>query len=149
MFLPLSVDLFTEGGSVVLGSSQTSPQSKHHFPAKREATAADDTHPTGILSCYRPQLSCGQGYVFTRVCDSLLTGGFASVHAGLPPPPRGKQIPPLGSSPPPRRHPPGKQPSPPPQKEAPLPEGATPRHAVNERTVRIQLECIRVVFVFA
>ena len=39
---------------------------------------------------YRPQRSCGQGYVFTRVCDSviLLTGGSAPLHAGIyfPPP---------------------------------------------------------------
>ena len=35
------------------------------------ATAADGTHPTGMHSCYRPQRSCGQGYVFTRVCDSV------------------------------------------------------------------------------
>ena len=26
---------------------------------------------------YRPQRSCGQGYVFTRVCDSVHGGGFS------------------------------------------------------------------------
>ena len=47
---------------------------------------------TGIMCCdhcYRPQRSCGQGYVFTRVCDSVHRGGL---QAG---PPR------------PGRHPPG------------------------------------------
>ena len=40
------------------------------------------------LTCYRPQRSCGQGNVFTGVC--LSTGGrvSASVHAGMPDPPR-------------------------------------------------------------
>ena len=38
-------------------------------------------------SCnYRPQRSCGQGNVFTRVCHSVHIGGSASVHAGIPPP---------------------------------------------------------------
>ena len=36
-------------------------------------------HPTGMLSCYRPQRSCGQGYVFTRVCDSVNGGGGGGV----------------------------------------------------------------------
>ena len=45
---------------------------------------------------YLPQRSCGQGYVFTRVCDSVNRGGrSASVHAEIPPPP-----------PPGSRHPP-------------------------------------------
>ena len=35
---------------------------------------------------YRPQRSCGQGYVFTRVCDSVNRGQSASAHAGIPPP---------------------------------------------------------------
>ena len=43
---------------------------------------------------YRPQRSCGQGYVFTRVCDSVNRGGSASVHAGIPPLPPGADTPP-------------------------------------------------------
>ena len=35
---------------------------------------------------YRPQRSCDQGYVFTRVCHSVNRRGSASVHAGIPPP---------------------------------------------------------------
>ena len=27
------------------------------------------------INFYRPQRSCGQGYVFTRVCDSVHRGG--------------------------------------------------------------------------
>ena len=30
---------------------------------------------------YQPQQSCGQGYVFTRVCDSVHRGGVLSQHA--------------------------------------------------------------------
>ena len=30
---------------------------------------------------YRPQRSCGQGYVFTRVCHSVNGGGVLSQHA--------------------------------------------------------------------
>ena len=38
-------------------------------------------HPTGMLSCYRPQRSC-EGYVFTRVCHSVHKGGcVVSKHA--------------------------------------------------------------------
>ena len=55
---------------------------------------------------YRPQRSC-EGYVFTPV--SLSTGGSASVHAGISPPPGGRHrgsasvhagIPPPGQTPP-------------------------------------------------
>ena len=73
--------------------------------------------------CYRPQRSCGQGYVFTRVCDSVHSRG------GLPKCMLGYHTPP-GS-----RHPPGKQ--------APLPllpGSRRPRHTVNERSVRILLK---------
>ena len=37
---------------------------------------------------YRPQRSCGQGNIFTPVCHSVHRGGSASVHVGIPPPPR-------------------------------------------------------------
>ena len=33
-----------------------------------------------------PATKLGQGYVFTRVCDSVHGGGSASVHAGIYPP---------------------------------------------------------------
>ena len=46
-----------------------------------------------------PATKLGQGYVFTRVCDSVHGGGgSASVHAGIPPPrsrPPPEQTPPL------------------------------------------------------
>ena len=78
------------------------------------ATELGGTHPTGMLSCffyiryyYRPQRSFGQGYFFTRVCDSVQGGGAVSVHAGIPLPrqqtpprsresPSGKQTPAYG-----------------------------------------------------
>ena len=39
---------------------------------------------------YRPKRSCGQGYVFTRVRDSVHRGLSVSVHAGIPPPTRSR-----------------------------------------------------------
>ena len=39
--------------------------------------------------CYRPQRSCGQGYVFTGVCDSVHRGGLRRTppwDQGEPPP---------------------------------------------------------------
>ena len=33
-----------------------------------------------------PTMKLGQGYVFTRVCDSVHRGGSASAHAGIHPP---------------------------------------------------------------
>ena len=58
-------------------------------------------------SCYRPQRSCGQGYVFTGVCHSVNAGEgmSASVHAGIPSP--GADTPPPGAD-----TPPGADPSP-------------------------------------
>ena len=138
---------------------------------------------------YRPQRSCGQGYVFTRVCDSVNRGGClrrAPPDKADPPrdqgePPRTRQTPPRdqGETPPgpgrpprpgtrqnppgpgrpprprrtppppdqadppgPRRTPPGTRQTPPDQGEPP--PGRTLQHTVNERPVRILLECILV-----
>ena len=90
---------------------------------------------TAKANFYRPQRSCGQGNVFTGVCDSVNRGVSASVHAGIPPPPQ------EGGTPLGRRHPRKDAPHPPPMKENP-----TPRNTVNERPVRILLECILVFF---
>ena len=61
-------------------------------------------HLTSHLSCYRPQRSCGQGYVFTRVCDSVHSGGLQAERTppgqGEPPPPTRQGEPPLGADPP-------------------------------------------------
>ena len=96
---------------------------------------------------YWPQRSCGQGYVFTRVCDSVNRGGSASVHAGIPTP--------LGADTPRSKHPPEQTPrkqTPPweqtPPEQTPPPPGSRFRDTVNERLVRILLECILVVIVF-
>ena len=87
---------------------------------------------------YRPQRSCGQGYVFTRVCDSV-HGGFS----GEPPhqdqvrePPVTRQTPPRprrtprdqGEPPPPwtRQTPPWDQGEPPWTRQTPPPAGRTP-----------------------
>ena len=113
---------------------------------------------------YRPQRSCGQGYVFTRVCDSVCRR--ETPRQGDPPTPRqgdpsgrenspGKEAPwagrpPWQGGPPARqgdtplaRRPP-RQGEPPWQGEPPPRQGGTPRHTVNERPVRILLECILV-----
>ena len=88
------------------------------------------THPTGMHSCYQLQQSCGQGNVFTAVCDS--------VHRGRCLPRRPPQE---GGTPLTRRHPPRRRPpcqgDPPkeapqrrrlPQEGGPLPqEGGTPQ----------------------
>ena len=52
---------------------------------------------------YRPQRSCGQGYVFTRVCDSVNRGGVSgqAPRAGrTPPTPGTRQTPLAGRTPP-------------------------------------------------
>ena len=93
---------------------------------------------------YRPQRSCGQGYVFTCVCDSVHRGVVClSACWDTTPPPR-RRHPPPKKPPPGRRHPTWKEA--PPQNEAP--EGGTPQHTVNERPVRILLECILVLTCF-
>ena len=147
---------------------------------------------------YRPQRSCGQGYVFTRVCDSVHRGGGSpcqvrgGLQAGAPPGPGRENPPPCGpgrENPPPdlagrkppqtRQTPPGPgrenppdlagrtPPNPPPpprtrqsppgpgRENPPSPGPGRPplpgrrlQHTVNERPVRILLECILVRFSF-
>ena len=83
-----------------------------------------DTNPTGTLSCYRPQQSCGQGNIFTPVCHSVHRGGLPQCMLGYPP----------GSRPPGIRHPPGSD----------TPPGSRLQHTVYERPGRILLECFLV-----
>ena len=105
----------------------------------------------GNLQCnyYRPQRSCGQGYVFTRVCDSVNRGVCLSECWNTSPPdsrhPPGADTP-LGADPP-RSRPPGSRH--PPRKQTPHPRSRHPpgsrlRHMVNERPVHIILKCILV-----
>ena len=133
-----------------------------------------------MMYIYRPQRSCGQGYVFTRVCDSVHRRGSLENPPGPGRPPRDQADPPgprrtpLGpgrppqtkeSPPGPRRNPPGTRQTPPDQgespqtrqthprpgtppppgtKENPPPPGRRLQYTVNERPVRILLECILV-----
>ena len=69
-------------------------------PPPTMVSAVDSMHPTGMLSCYRPQRSCGK-VMFSQVCVILFTGGSASVHAGIPP--WSKHHPPPGADTPHRR----------------------------------------------
>ena len=80
--------------------------------------------------------------MFLLVSVILLTVGVgsASVHAGISPPPWEPDLPlgadtPWEQTPPGSRHPPGSRP----------PMGSRLRHTVNERPVRILLECILVI----
>ena len=100
--------------------------------------------PNSIIRVYyRPQRSCGQGYVFTRVCDSVNRGVSASVHAGIPP-----SADPLGSRPPGADTPWEQTPTP---RSRHLPQSRQPpppsrlQHTVNEWPVSILLECILVI----
>ena len=95
-----------------------------------------------LLSYYRPQRSCGQGYVFTRVCDSVHRGGRGSpenppgtrqtppIHPGRenPPgpgrhPPRPRRTPRTRQTPPNQGEPPRQGEHPPPQQGEPPPPG--------------------------
>ena len=77
---------------------------------------------------YRPQRSCGQGYVFTRVCDSVNGGGgLPQCMLGYPPGADTPQSrPPLGLDPPPEQTPPWSRH--PPQADTPR-EQTPPREA--------------------
>ena len=132
---------------------------------------------------YRPQRSCGQGYVFTCVCDSAHRGGSPENtpqdQGDTTTPPQTKENPPgTRETPPPSRtretppppgprrtpHPPGprRTPSPgtkenppgprrtppPPRTRQTPPSGRRLQHTVNERPVRILLECILVFLLF-
>ena len=97
---------------------------------------------------YRPQRSCGQGYVFTHVCDSVHRGGL---RAGRTPPGRENPLarrPPWQEDPPARRTPPSRE-NPPPGRRHHPPWGSRYQHTVNERPVRILLECILVFTIFS
>ena len=85
---------------------------------------------SNALVCYRLQRSWGK-VIFSQACVILLTGGSASEHAGIPPPPpnQGPGTPP-GPGPPGSRHPP--------------PAQSMLGDTVNARAVRILLECILV-----
>ena len=84
---------------------------------------------------YRPQRSCGQGYVFTRVCDSVNRGGLQRTppwdQADTPPgpgtpPPAGRAPPRPGTPPPWEGEPPWDQAHPSWQGEPPLGPGTPP-----------------------
>ena len=110
-----------------------------------------------MINCYRPQRSWAK-VIFSQACvkNSVHGGGSASVHAGIQPPgadPPGSRHP--QEQTPQSRHPPEQTPPQsrhhPPGADTPNPPGAdTPprsrlQHTVNERPVRILLECILVV----
>ena len=88
MFLHLCVILFTGGWVSVQGRSLSGGRSLLGRPPCTVQSGRLGTHPTGMHSCfYQPQRSCGQGYVFTRVCDSVNKGRGAipaCIAGGIP-----------------------------------------------------------------
>ena len=168
MFLHLSVILFTGGPWYhFLWNPRNHPKdstpplkdgtSPWTAPLLRRAPPQDGTHlhtvgkhPTGMLSCYQPQLSWAK-VMFLQMSVILSTRGvFASVHAGIPPP--GADTPPKQTTPreqtPPWEQTPSSPWSRPPWSRHPQsrhpPPGSRLRHTVNERPVCILLECILV-----
>ena len=113
---------------------------------------------------YRPKRSFGQGNIFTPVCHSVHRGGVPDqVHPPGPGTPPWDQVHPLGPGTPPRtRYPPGIRYTPlgpryPPLDQVPpgtrythppgtgyTPPGCKLWNTVNDRPVRILLECILV-----
>ena len=117
---------------------------------RQACTALFITASTSSLrkgNIYRPQISCDQGYVFTRVCDSVhRRGGLPQCMLGYnPPTPREACTPQEACTPPESRHLPGSTHLP--GKHAPPPGSMHPpgsklQHTVNEWPVL--LECILV-----
>ena len=167
MFLHVSVILLTRGGVCLSACwdsrppweqtppprsrppwEQTPPPPVH---AGRYGQQAGGMHPTGMQSCYWPQRSCAQGNIFAPVCHSVHRGGvqYPSMHR-LPleqtPPPQSRHhtpgVTPLGADTPPRADTTSLEQTPPGSRH-PTP-GSRLRHTVNERPVRILLECILV-----
>ena len=103
--------------------------------------------PPNASYFYRPQRSWAK-VIFSQACvkNSVHRGGrvSASVHAGIPPPrTRHTPLPRPGTHPPGTRHTPPPQSRPPPETRH-TPPGSRLQHTVNERPVRILLECILV-----
>ena len=77
--------LSVQGGGVHPPAKQPNPGQN---PPPPMATAADGTHTTGMHSCFflflPPATKLGQGYVFTRVCDSIHRGRGEGGWDGLP-----------------------------------------------------------------
>ena len=107
----------------------------------------------GIGCCcgyYRPQRSWAE-VIFSQACVCPQGGGVsASVHAGIPP--GADPSPPTRHTPPPRADPtPGSRHNPgsgTPPEQTPPSLGSRLQHTVNERPVRILLECILVSICF-
>ena len=96
-----------------------------------------------ISDFYRPQRSCGQGNIFTPVCHSFCSQGGVCFSACWDNTPPWEQTPPLGGDPLGSRHP-QEQTPPPDTPQSRHPPGSKLRHTVNDRPVRILLECILV-----
>ena len=83
-----------------------------------------DIEHRNVQYFYRTQRSCGQGYVFTRVCDSVHRGGGVSRQGE---PPQTGRTPPDRENPPARRTPQTRQtPHHPPAPGRPPRQGGTP-----------------------
>ena len=136
-----------------------------HFPVREESTNFEKWRP---CVCLPAATKLGQGNIFTSVCQEFcpqrgegvcLSACWDTPPPDQAPPPRSRHHhPPRTRHPPPprSRHPPGPGtlppgadtttpgPDTPPRDQAPPPPGSRLQHTVNERPVRILLECILV-----
>ena len=82
MFLHLSVSHYVQRGVCPVHAG-VHPLGRHpQAPlgqTPRTATAVDGTHPTGMLSCYHPQRSCGK-VIFSQVCVKNSDHGGGGVY---------------------------------------------------------------------
>ena len=74
------------------------------FHTRKQISASSSNTPGPVLpDHYRPQRSCGQGYVSTCMCDSVHRGGMGVSGQGELPlagrTPLGKETPPAGRTP--------------------------------------------------
>ena len=105
------------------------------------------THAWIGFNYYRPQQSWAK-VIFSQACVCP-QGGSASVHAGIYPPrtrPTPRDQTPQHQTPWDQAHPPDTGP---PLAPDPPPPGSRLQHTVNERPVRILLECILVLWIFS
>ena len=123
-----------------------------HFPARvgtlftswalplLRSSHVNDNIKHWVFFYYRPKRSFGQGNIFTPVCHSFCSQGVGGVPDQAHPPPGPGTPPGTRYTPPGTRYPPRDQVHTPP----PPPRSSNLWNTVNDRPVRILLECILV-----
>ena len=172
MFLHMSVILSTGGGGEYLG--RYTPPDQVHPPGTRYTPLGPGTPPEPgtprSSACWEIRATSGRyaSYwnafllpsatklwprLFLHVCVILcvipLGRETPSGQGGTPPSGQGGTPPPSGQGEPPGSRPPPAGRTPPGADTTPPPPGSRLQHTVNERPVRILLECILVLFYFS